>query len=54
MSDSDVLKINIEDMFLAVDPFNITMDGISDVSEVATDLVTFIGNVIRGRLVSIF
>ena len=54
MSDSDVLKIDIEDMFLDVDPFNVTMDGISDVSEVATDVVTFIGNVIRGRLVSIF
>lgn len=45
--------MDFEDFQLDVEPFNITFDGISDISNVASRFFTFIGNVIRGRLVSI-
>ena len=53
MSESNVLKIDVKNWAWNQDPFQISVDGVSDVSVVATDLIGGIGNVILNRLVSI-
>ena len=34
-------------------PFEIEFDGVSDLSEVVGNLITFFGNIVRTRLISI-
>lgn len=55
--DSNVLNgivdILIYKLDLEIDPFEITFDGVSDISDVATRFLTYVGNVLRGRLTSI-
>lgn len=48
-----VLDVLIRRLELDIDPFGITFDGVSDISDVATRFLTYCGNVIRSRLVSI-
>jgi hypothetical protein len=38
---------------LEIDPFTFSFDGISDISDVLSRFLTFSGNVIRDRIVSI-
>jgi hypothetical protein len=53
MNASDVLQIDILNYSLSINPFNVSFDGISDISDVFSRLFTFGGNVIRDRAVSI-
>jgi hypothetical protein len=48
-----VLEILIKRLEFDVAPFDISFDGVSDISDVATRFLTYVGNVLRGRLVSI-
>jgi hypothetical protein len=48
-----VLDMLIHRFELEVYPFDIKFDGISDISDVASRLLTYVGNVLRGRLNSI-
>ena len=48
-----VLDVLIHRLELEVDPFGITFDGVSDISDVATRFLTYCGNVILSRVVSI-
>jgi len=48
-----VLQYNLQDLDWYAKPFEIKLDGVSDLSEVVSSLITFVGNVIRTRLISI-
>ena len=48
-----ILDVLIHRLELGVDPFEIKFDGVSDISDVASRFLTYVGNVLRGRLVSI-
>lgn len=45
------MKLNTLD--LEADRFDITLDGVSDISQVVSRLVTYVGNIVRTRLESI-
>jgi hypothetical protein len=48
-----VLDLLIHRLEMDVYPFDIKIDGISDISDVASRFMTYVGNVLRGRLNSI-
>jgi hypothetical protein len=48
-----VLDVDIHRLELDIDPFRVEIDGVSDISDVSTRFITFVGNVIRSRLVSV-
>ena len=48
-----MLQLTLNGFDLEMDPFVMSLDGQSDLSDVVSRLVTFLGNVIRGRLVSL-
>lgn len=48
-----VLDVLIHRLELEIAPFDMLFDGISDISDVASRFVTYVGNVLRGRLTSI-
>jgi hypothetical protein len=48
-----VLDVLINRLSLDIDPFKVTFDGVSDMSDVFTRFITYVGNVLRSRLVSI-
>jgi hypothetical protein len=50
--DDEFLNVTINELGLEMDPFMLHFDGISDTSDVISRLLTFSGNVIRDRLVS--
>ena len=53
MNINDVLQIDIMNYSLQINPFDVNFDGISDISDVFSRFLTFGGNVIRDRAVSI-
>jgi hypothetical protein len=53
MNSSDVLQIEIMNHSLLINPFGVNFDGISDISDVISRFLTFGGNVLRDRAVSI-
>jgi hypothetical protein len=53
MSSSDVFQIDILNHSLIINPFSFNIDGISDISDVFSRFLTFGGNVLRDRAVSI-
>jgi hypothetical protein len=53
MSSSDVFQIDILNHSLIINPFSFNIDGISDISGVFSRFLTFGGNVLRDRAVSI-
>lgn len=53
MSSSDVFQIDILNNSLIINPFSFNIDGISDISDVFSRFLTFGGNVLRDRAVSI-
>lgn len=53
MNINDVLQIDILNYSLIINPFGVNFDGISDISDVFSRFLTFGGNVIRDRAVSI-
>jgi hypothetical protein len=48
-----VLDVLIHRLEMDIYPFDIKFDGISDISDVASRFLTYVGNVLRGRLTSI-
>ena len=48
-----VPQMEIKDLDFYAKPFAIELDGVSDLSEVASSLITFVGNILRTRLISI-
>ena len=48
-----ILDVKLNELFLGVEPFDVAFDGVSDISDVASRFLTYVGNVLRGRLVSI-
>mmetsp|Transcript_8438 Transcript_8438/g.14140 ORF Transcript_8438/g.14140 Transcript_8438/m.14140 type:complete len:475 (-) Transcript_8438:251-1675(-) len=48
-----MFQARINNVTLEMDPFKLTFDGVSDMSDVTARFITFIGNIIRNRLVSI-
>lgn len=53
MNSSDFLQIDILNHSLIINPFSFNFDGISDISDVFSRFLTFSGNVLRDRAVSI-
>lgn len=53
LDDDYVPQVSIEDLDLYALPFEIQLDGVSDLSEVVSSLVTFAGNVARNRIISV-
>ena len=51
--DGCVFNLTLIDTSIDVEPFALDFDGISDISDVATRLVNFMGNVLRSRVVSL-
>jgi hypothetical protein len=47
-----VLDVLIHRLELGVDPFRVEIDGVSDISDASTRFITYVGNVIRSRIVS--
>jgi len=47
------MHILLHELIYDMDPFSIEFDGISDISDVATRFLTYVGNVLRGRILSI-
>ena len=47
------IRMNIENISLDMDPFTLHFDGISDTSDVVSRFITFSGNIIRDRMVSL-
>lgn len=50
---NSLFNLTVVDTSIDIDPFSLDFNGISDISDVATRLVNFMGNVIRGRIVSL-
>ena len=48
-----VPQISLDEMDIYALPFEIQLDGVSDLSEVVSSLVTFAGNVARNRVISL-
>lgn len=48
-----ILSVALHAFHLDMQPFNLTIDGISDISEVLTSLINTVGNVLRGRISSL-
>lgn len=46
-------ELRLDALNLDALPFAINLDGVSDISQVLSRLITFVGNVIRVRLISI-
>ena len=53
LNDDMVPQYLLQDLDLYAKPFEIQLDGVSDLSEVVSRLITFFGNIIRTRLISI-
>lgn len=49
----DALQMDIEKFLIEQEDFKIKFDGISDISDVASRFLTFVGNTLRSRLCSI-
>ena len=49
----NIIEIIINKMDFEAQPFNVQFDGVSDISDVSSRFINFVGNIIRGRLVSI-
>ena len=45
--------MDIKKLSLDQNDFNVTFDGISDIADVASRFLTYVGNTLRSRLVSI-
>lgn len=52
LNDDLVPQLLLEDFDIEAKPFEIKLDGVSDLSEVVSSLITFVGNVLRTRLIS--
>ena len=50
---NSLFNLTVVDTSIDIDPFSLDFNGISDMSDVATRLVNFGGNVLRGRIVSL-
>jgi hypothetical protein len=48
-----VLDVLIHRLEVDIYPFDVKFDGISDISDVASRFITYIGNILRGRFTSI-
>ena len=48
-----ILDVLIHRLELDIKPFDIKFDGVSDISDVASRFLTYVGNVLRGRITSI-
>ena len=48
-----LFNLTVIDTSIDIEPFSLDFNGISDMSDVATRLVNFMGNVVRGRVVSL-
>ena len=48
-----ILQVVINRLELDMKPFEIKFDGVSDISDVSTRFLTYVGNTLRSRLISI-
>ena len=46
----DMIEVNINDLEVDIQPWNFSMEGISDFSELETNAFNFIGSVITDRI----
>lgn len=46
----DMIEVNINDLEVDIQPWNFSMEGISDFSELETNAFNFIGSVITNRI----
>jgi hypothetical protein len=53
LDDDGLAQYELEDFDWYAKPFVISLDGVSDLSEVVSSLITYVGNVVRTRLISI-
>jgi len=51
--EQSTMNLTLNEIGLNIDPFTLEFEGISDITNVASRLITYGGNVIRGRLNSI-
>ena len=51
--EASALQVDISDLLVMQQDFNISFVGISDIADVASRLLTYVGNTIRSRVVSI-
>ena len=53
LNDDMVPQYELEVLDWYAKPFEIKLDGVSDLSEVVSSLITYVGNIIRTRLISL-